>query len=85
MKFRNLPTIIVLVSGFFACIITLIYQYPIDQALWIIVVVMVIFYLIGLALRKILNMTFEEHSISNEKFDESDSDSDSDGNSNLKI
>ena len=84
MKFRNLPSIVALVSALFVCIITLIYQYPIEQALWILVIVMVIFYLIGLMLKKILNKTFEEHSISNEN-DDSDSDSDSDGNSNLKI
>ena len=85
MKFRIIPSIIVLVSGLFACIITLIYQYPIEQALWILVIVMIIFYLIGLALRKILNKTFEEHSISAENDDISDSDLDSDGNDNLKI
>ena len=81
MKFRNLPSIIALVSGLFVSIITLMYQYPVEQVLWILVMVMVIFYLIGLVLRKILNKTFEEHSIS----DENDDNSDSDGNSNLKI
>jgi len=81
MKFRNLPSIIALVSGLFVCIITLMYQYPVEQVLWILVMVMVIFYLIGLVLRKILNKTFEEHSIT----DENDDNSDSDGNSNLKI
>ena len=81
MKFRNLPSIIALVSGLFVCIITLMYQYPVEQVLWILVMVMVIFYLIGLVLRKILNKTFEEQSIS----DENDDNSDSDGNSNLKI
>jgi len=81
MKFRNLPSIIALVSGLFVCIITLMYQYPVEQVLWILVMVMVIFYLIGLMLRKIINKTFEEHSIS----DENDDNSDSDGNSNLKI
>ena len=81
MKFRNLPSVIALVSGLFVCIITLMYQYPVEQVLWILVMVMVIFYLIGLMLRKIINKTFEEHSIS----DENDDNSDSDGNSNLKI
>ena len=81
MKFRNLPSIIALVSGLLVCIITLMYQYPVEQVLWILVMVMVIFYLIGLVLRKILNKTFEEQSIS----DENDDNSDSDGNSNLKI
>ena len=81
MKFRNLPSIIALVSGLFVCIITLMYQYPVEQVLWILVMVMVIFYLIGLMLRKIINKTFEEQSIS----DENDDNSDSDGNSNLKI
>ena len=85
MKFRNLPSIIVLVSGLFACIITLIYQYPIEQALWILVIVMVIFYLIGLMLKKILNKTFEDHLISEENDSDIDIDSDSDGSSNLKI
>jgi len=79
MKFRNLPSIIALVSGLFVCIITLIYQYPIEQALWILVIVMVTFYIIGIVLRKILNKTFEQHTISNEN-DNSDSD-----NNNLKV
>jgi len=79
MKFRNLPSIIALVSGLFVCIITLIYQYPIEQALWILVIVMVTFYIIGIVLRKILNKTFEQHTISDEN-DNSDSD-----NNNLKI
>jgi len=81
MKFRNLPSIVALVSALFVCIITLIYQYPIDQALLILAIGMVIFYLIGLVIRKILNKTFEERSISNEN----DDDSDSEDNSNLKI
>jgi len=79
MKFRNLPSIIALVSGLFVCIITLIYQYPIEQALWILVIVMVTFYIIGIVLRKILNKTFEQHTISDEN-DNSDLD-----NNNLKI
>ena len=81
MKFRNLPSIIALVSGLLVCIITLMYQYPVEQVLWILVMVMVLFYLIGFVLRKILNKTFEEHFIS----DENDDISDSDGDSNLKI
>jgi len=87
MKIHNLPSIIALVAGLFVCIITLLYQYPIDQALWILAIVMIIFYLLGLVLRKILNKTFEEHSISDENDDISDSDSDpdSEGNGNLKI
>ena len=79
MKFRNLPSIIALVSGLFVCIITLIYQYPVEQALWILVIVMVTFYIIGIVLRKILNKTFEQHTISDEN-DNSDLD-----NNNLKI
>ena len=81
MKFRNLPSIIALVSGLFVSIITLMYQYPVEQVLWILVMVMVMFYLIGWVLRKILNKTFEEKIIS----DENDDISDSDGDSNLKI
>jgi len=81
MKFRNLPSIVTLIAGLFVCIITIIYQYPIEQALWIVAIVMIIFYLIGFVLRKILNKTFEERPI----LDESEDDSDLDGNSNLKI
>ena len=85
MKIHNLPSIIALISGLFVSIITLVYQYPVEQVLWILVMVMIIFYLLGLVLRKILNKTFEEHSISDENDDISDSDLDSDGNDNLKI
>ena len=80
MKFRNLPSIIALISGLFVSIITLVYQYPVEQVLWILVMVMIIFYLIGFVLRKILNKIFEENTIS----DEND-DSDTEDNSNLKI
>lgn len=80
MKFRNLPSIITLVAGLFVCIITLIYQYAIDEFLWILVIVMVVFYLIGLVLRKILNKTFEEHIIENEENDYTDSDENENGN-----
>lgn len=73
MKFRNLPSIITLISGILVCIITLIYQYEIDESLWILIIVMVIFYFIGFGLRKILNITFKEHIVENEKNDYSDS------------
>ena len=80
MKFRNLPSIITLISGLFVCIITLIYQYTIDESLWIIIIVMVVFFLIGLVLRKILNKVFEERTIENEENDYTDSDENDNGN-----
>lgn len=67
MKFRNLPSIISLISGFFVCIITLLNDYSIEESLWKLVIVIAIFYLIGLIIRKILNKAFEEKPISNEE------------------
>lgn len=59
MKFRNWPTIISLLSGFVVSIFTILNRYTIEKTLMILSVVMIIFFVIGLIIKKILNFAFE--------------------------
>lgn len=54
LKWRNLPAIITLLAGFITCIIAIICKYPLNIMLWILILVMTIFYIIGLSLRMVL-------------------------------
>lgn len=60
MKFRNLPAIISLISGLVVCVVTFICKYEIQSTLLTLAVVMVIFYLVGLGLKLLLNKAFEQ-------------------------
>lgn len=54
LKWRNLPAIITLLAGFITCIITIIYKYPLNIMLWILILVMTVFYIIGLSIRAVI-------------------------------
>lgn len=70
MKFRNLPAIISLISGLVVCIVTFICGYEVQSTLLILAIAMVLFYLIGLGLRLLLNKAFEEFSAKKEEEEE---------------
>ncbi len=55
MKFRNFPLIITLLSGFITCIIAIICRYEIEQFLLTLAIVMMIFCILGILLRSLLN------------------------------
>ena len=59
-KFRNIPAIITLLAGFITCVIMIICQYSVISFLWILILVMVIFYVLGTLVRVILNRFFAE-------------------------
>lgn len=54
LKWRNLPAIITLLAGFITCIIAIICKYPLNIMLWILILVMTVFYIIGLSLRMVI-------------------------------
>jgi phosphotransferase system glucose/maltose/N-acetylglucosamine-specific IIC component len=53
MSLKNLPVILSLLAGFVACIATFIYQYDGTSWLWIVIGALVLFYILGLCLRKL--------------------------------
>lgn len=59
MKFRNIPTIISLISGFVVAIFTVLNSYTIDTTLVFLAIVMLMFYIVGLVIKIILNKAFE--------------------------
>lgn len=54
LKWRNLPAFITLLAGFITCVITIIYRYPLNKMLWVLILVMSVFYIIGLSIRELL-------------------------------
>lgn len=60
MKFKNLPSIIALITGLIVCIISVLDGFTIVQFLWTLVTVIIIFYLFGFILRLLLNRAFRE-------------------------
>lgn len=60
MKFRNFPTITALVAGLVVVIFTIINRYTIEKTLIILACSMLGFYIIGLVVKKLLNITAAE-------------------------
>lgn len=59
LKWRNLPAIITFLAGFITCVITIVYKYPLNKMLWVLILVMTVFYIIGLSIRAVI-MRFVE-------------------------
>lgn len=59
-KFRNLPAIFTLLSGFVASVMMIVYRYSLKNFLWILVCVMVGFYLFGSLFGFILNKVYQK-------------------------
>ncbi|MGN0481248.1 MAG: hypothetical protein ACI4EV_06735 [Lachnospiraceae bacterium] len=56
-KFRNLPAFLTLLAGFITSVIGIICGFTLVRTLWTLVVIMVIFFTLGLGIRFILNKT----------------------------
>jgi flagellar biosynthesis/type III secretory pathway M-ring protein FliF/YscJ len=56
-KFRNIPAITTLLAGFIVSVIMIMQHYSLVQFLWILVLVMVAFYAVGVIIRLLLNVT----------------------------
>lgn len=54
-KFRNLPAFLTLLSGFITSVIAIVCKFDLVRMLWTLVVIMVIFFVIGLIIRYILD------------------------------
>ena len=56
MSFKNMPVILSLLAGFVACVATFVYKYDGTDWLWIVIGALVLFYILGLCLRKLFNV-----------------------------
>lgn len=59
-KFRNLPSIFTLLSGFICSVIMILHKYPLNEFMLILVSVMVGFYIVGLLVRIVLDKIFQK-------------------------
>ncbi len=55
MIFKNLPAIITLVAALVTCVVTFLYRYELTKALILILAASVIFFIIGMIVRALLN------------------------------
>lgn len=60
MKFKNMPVILALAAGFIVCIVTFIYQYEGTSWLWLVIGTIILFYGLGLCLRKLFNVILQD-------------------------
>lgn len=75
MNFKNLPVMLSLLAGFVVCVVTFIYQYEGTSWLWLVLGALVLFYGLGLCLRKLFSVVLsveepeDEENMENEKKD----------------
>lgn len=55
MIFRNLPALITLIAALVACVVTFLYRYNLTKALILILAASIIFFIIGVIVRALLN------------------------------
>lgn len=55
MIFKNLPALLTLVAACIVSVITYLYKYELTKALVILLVTVIVFYIIGLSIRSLLN------------------------------
>ncbi|CDD65648.1 putative uncharacterized protein [Firmicutes bacterium CAG:882] len=55
MIFKNLPAIITLVAALVACVVTFLYRYELTKALILILAATIVFFIIGMLVRTLLN------------------------------
>lgn len=54
-RFKYIPSIVMLLAGFIACIVTIVCKYEILEALTVILVTLIIFYIIGIVIKALFN------------------------------
>ncbi len=75
MSFKNLPVMLSLLAGFVVCVVTFIYRYEGTSWLWLVLGALVLFYGLGLCLRKLFSVVLsvkepeDEENMENEKKD----------------
>ncbi len=81
-KFRNLPAIITLLAGFIVSVIMIVMKYSLKDFLWILVAVMAGFFVAGMLISVVLNLTVgkdekdEKEDAQNEETDNQGTESD---------
>lgn len=75
LKWRNLPAFIAFLAGFITCVITIVYRYPLNKMLWVLILVMTVFYILGLIIRGLLNRFVEKKDKEDEEETETDEES----------
>lgn len=60
MSIKNLPVILSLLAGFVVCVATFIYQYDGTGWLWILLGSMILFYILGLCLKRLYSVILSE-------------------------
>lgn len=63
MKFRSLPAIVTLSAALITSIISIVLNIDANVAMWRLFIVVIVFYVIGLIARKIINAFFKEEEI----------------------
>lgn len=54
-KFRNLPAFITLLAGFITSVIAILYRFELIKTLWLLILIMTIFFILGMIMRIILD------------------------------
>ncbi len=55
MRRRNIPSIIMLIAGMITCIISIVKQYEINYFITLLIVVLIVFYIIGITVKVLLD------------------------------
>lgn len=71
-RFKYIPSIVMLLAGFIACIVTIIYKYQILEALIVILATLIIFYIIGIVIKALFNRFLIDKEIADEETETSD-------------
>ena len=66
-KFRHVPAIVTLTAGFIACLVLIVNKYAFVDFLWILVLTMSSFFVLGLAIAVILNKVFHDEELKEEE------------------
>lgn len=72
MFVKNLPLILSLLAGFVVCVATYIYQYSDTSWLWIVLGAIVLFYILGVCLRRLFTVILSENEQEDDTTDEED-------------
>lgn len=73
-RFKYIPSIVMLMAGFVACIVTMICEYEIVEALSVILGVLIIFYIIGIVIKALFNRFLINEETIEENSEETESD-----------
>ena len=77
-RIKYIPSIVTLIAGFIACLVTIISRYDTVDALVTILVVLVVFYMVGLIIRALFKKFLVIKEDESQKSEEAEGDEDAD-------